>query len=63
MIEIPVFECGALTLWISPLLFHAQALSISSLPPSLNTFPKYSKTLHSPVPSVYLSVYVPRPAN
>lgn len=57
MIEIPVFECGALTLWISPLSFHTQALPISSLPSSLNTFPKYSKTLHSPVPSVYLSMF------
>lgn len=62
MIEIPVFEYGPLTLWISP-LFHTQALPISSLPPSLNAFPKYSKTLHSPVPSVYLSVYISRPAN
>lgn len=33
MIEIPVFECGAFTLWISPLLFHTQALPISFLPP------------------------------
>lgn len=58
MIEIPVFECGVFTLWISPLLFHTQALPISSLPPSLNTFPKYSKPLHSPVPSVYLSMFL-----
>lgn len=58
MIEIPVFEYGAFTPWISPLLFHTQALSISSLPPSLDTFPKYSKTLHSPVPSVHLSMFL-----
>lgn len=58
MIEIPVFECGALTLWISPLSFHTQALPISSLPPSLDTSPKYSKTLHSPVLSIYLSMFL-----
>lgn len=40
MIEIPVFEYGAITLWISPLLFHTQALPISSLPPSLDTSPQ-----------------------